>query len=343
MTGAILLTGATGVVGSAILPKLDGHRVIALIRERAPAGVVETVRGDVCLPALGLPDEVYRELCDSVSVVVHCAATTDVGRGTIDHTVVNVGGTEQILRFAADAEAGLIYVSTAYVHEDISDVAVASTYEASKREAEQRVRASGVPAVVVRPSVVMGDSRTGEIAQEQGLHMVVTGIVLGTVPVVPGRPGTVVDFVPQDYLATVVRTLVDLPTDRWPADLWVTQGQAAITTGEVVETSNLFADRHGLTREPARCVPHDVIERLFLPVFLPALPLRRQRYFRRLYGLARYMNIDRHLPDSAQTRRDLGLGPVPAPRPLLERNLEAWWQRAGRDMAAGMDLAKGVG
>jgi len=340
--GAILLTGATGVVGSAILPQLDGHRVVALIRRRVPGDAVETVRGDVRLPALGLPDEVYRELCGSVSVVVHCAATTDVGRVAVDHSVVNVGGTEQVLRFAADAGAGLIYVSTAFVHGDISEVAAASTYEASKRAAEERVRASGVPTVVVRPSIVLGDSRTGEIAQGQGLHMVVTGIVLGTVPVVPCRPDSVVDFVPQDYLATVVRTLVDLPTDRWPAELWVTQGRAAITTGEMIETANLFADRLGLVREPTRCVPHDVIERLFLPVFLPALPVRRQRKFRLLYRLARYMNIDRHLPDSAQTRRDLGLGPVPAPRPLLERNLEAWWRQAGGELA-GSELAKEVG
>jgi nucleoside-diphosphate-sugar epimerase len=329
----VLLTGASGVVGTALLPRLAGHRVVALVHRRTPVGALATVRGDMCQPLLGLAPEVYGELQDTVSVVVHCAATTDVGRGQVDHDRVNVGGTEEVLRFAAAAGARLVYVSTAYVCEGISEVAVASRYEASKRMAEARVRESGVPAVVVRPSIVLGDSHSGEISEEQGLHLVVTGIVLGRVPVVPGESATYVDFVPQDHLASVVRRLVDLPAGQWPSEVWVTQGSAAMCTGEVVETSNRFAARQGLTHKPARCVPHDTIERLFLPVFLPALPARLQKEFCSLLRLARYMNVHRHLPDATPVAGELGPDTVPAPLPVLERNLQAWWRRSGSTLA----------
>jgi thioester reductase-like protein len=183
-----------------------------------------------------------------------------------------------------------------------------------------------VPAVVIRPSIVAGDSRTGEISELQGLHLVVTGIVTGAVPVVPGNAGGMVDFVPRDYLAAVVARLVDLPADQWPAELWVTQGPAAMPVGHVIDIANRFARVVGLTSKPARCMPYETIERLFLPAFLAELPPRRQREFRMLLRLARYMNIRRAFPGSPELHARLGLGPPPAPAPLLERNLEWWWR-----------------
>ena len=285
------------------------------------------MRGDVCQPRLGLDAAAYRRLCESVSLVVHLAATTDVGRGEVDHHAVNAGGTEEMVRLAVAADAPMIYMSTAYVHEWLSGVRAVSAYEASKRDAEAAVRAAAVPSVVVRPSIVAGDSGTGEIAAQQGLHLVVTGMVRGAVPVLPGHPDALVDFIPQDYLAEVVRRLADLPTERWPAEVWVTQGPDAMRVGDVVDTANRFARRLGLTHKPTRCMPYETVERLFLPVFLTALPPRKQQEFRQMLRLARYMNVARPLPPSADTCRPLGLGSMPAPAPLLELNLQ-WWARS---------------
>jgi nucleoside-diphosphate-sugar epimerase len=323
----VLVTGGSGVVGSAVLASLAGYSVVALARRRVPSGTARTVRGDVCQPRLGLDATTYEALCGSVSTVVHLAATTNVGRGRVDHHAVNAGGTAEIARFAAAAGARLIYMSTAYVHEGISGVAAVSRYEQSKRAGEAVVRAAGVPTVVVRPSIVAGDSRTGEISAQQGLHLAVTGVVRGAMPVVPAHPDAMVDFVPQDYLAGVVRRLVDLRSDRWPSEVWVTQGTDAMRVGDMVETANRFARRLGLTHQPARCMPYETVERLFLPVFLSALPQRTQSEFRRMLQLARYMNAERPLPPAAATCAPLGLGPLPEPGPLLELNLR-WWARS---------------
>jgi hypothetical protein len=91
--------------------------------------------------------------------------------------------------------------------------------------------------------------------------------------------------------------------------------------------ANRFARRLGLTHQPARCMPYETVERLFLPVFLSALPPRKQSEFRRMLQLARYMNAERPLPPAAATCAPLGLGPLPEPRPLLELNLR-WWARS---------------
>jgi nucleoside-diphosphate-sugar epimerase len=144
MSGTVLVTGGSGVVGTAVLASLAGRDVVALARERVPAHAGTTVRGDICRPRLGLDAQDYGQLCASTSVVVHCAATTDLGgRGTVDHHAVNVGGTEEVLRFAEAAGAPLAYMSTAFVHEGISEVGAAWATRRPSGRPRRRSAAAG--------------------------------------------------------------------------------------------------------------------------------------------------------------------------------------------------------
>ena len=72
---------------------------------------------------------------------------------------------------AAAAKPVLYHVSTAFVHTTaVGDRGrTAIGYASSKSAAEQIVRSSGVPHVILRPSVIIGDSGTGEIDAFQGL------------------------------------------------------------------------------------------------------------------------------------------------------------------------------
>jgi nucleoside-diphosphate-sugar epimerase len=70
----VLLTGASGVVGSALIPKLQVHRVMALSHRRRPPGPVEQVHGDLTKPRLGLSRQTYNTLTAQIDTVVHCAA-----------------------------------------------------------------------------------------------------------------------------------------------------------------------------------------------------------------------------------------------------------------------------
>ena len=98
-----------------------------------------------------------------------------------------------------------------------------------------------------------------------------------------------------------------------------------------------FAACQGIILDPVKFMPYERIERLFLPVFLPALPAKEQRDFRALLLFARYININRPFPSMPDTdARRLGLGLAPGPAEVLERNLAFLWDThlSGRGQTA---------
>src|SRR5215471_6867037 len=200
----VLLTGASGVVGRALLPRLRDFDVVCLVHRSPVSGPnVTTVHGDITQPMAGLTRHVYAGLAAKVDAIIHCAAVTDFNRTDGSLEATNVAGTKHMAAFAAAANAVLYHVSTAFVHTttdgELGRTAVG--YALSKSAGEEVVRSSGVPHVIFRPSVVIGDSVTGEIAAFQGLHQVAAGIVAGIVPMIPFDPSWPVDFVPVDLVA----------------------------------------------------------------------------------------------------------------------------------------------
>jgi thioester reductase-like protein len=289
----ILLTGASGVVGTALLPRIAGHRVITLTHRR-PAGT-EQVRGDLAQPLLGIGAAAYGELVTSVDAVVHCAAVTDFGAGRSVTEKLNIEGTEQILRLAATADAQLIYVSTAFVsrteltrqargRQAGDATASPEHYLDSKRAAEQLIRDSGLPAVIARPSVVIGDSRTGEISQLQGLMATAYAIVKNVLPLVPLEATTRLDVIPQDAVAAALAALVNSDTQQ--GEYWLTAGPAALTAGRAVELCVQVAHQLGRAATPARLVDPAMVERLIRPVFIDPLPPTVRRKFDDVLAMA---------------------------------------------------------
>ena len=175
---AILLTGATGFVGMAVLSRLlerSNRHIYVLVRAGskgeadarlegvmrslfdAPgrhAGRVEAVCGDLTEPGLGLGDS-RGPIGDQVTEVIHGAASVAFDMSLEESRAINVAGTRRVLELAeACAERGsglrrLTYVSTAYVagrrrgwaHESELDVGqrFRNGYEQSKHEAERLV------------------------------------------------------------------------------------------------------------------------------------------------------------------------------------------------------------
>src|ERR1700758_407059 len=182
----VLLTGASGVVGRALLPRLDLDVVCLVHRSPVSGPHVTTVPGDIAKPMLGLAAQAYAELAAKVDAVIHCAAVTDFGRTDGSLEATNIAGTEHVAAFAAAANAVLYHVSTAFVHTTVDGDRgrTAIGYASSKSAGEQVVRSSGVPHVILRPSVVIGDSDTGEIAAFQGLYRVAAGLFTRVVPLI---------------------------------------------------------------------------------------------------------------------------------------------------------------
>ena len=250
----LLLTGATGVIGRALLPLLGGFDVVSLSHRAAADGA--SVRGDLTTPRLGLDEAAYARLVDRTSTVVHAAAVTDFGVGEPATSALNVDGTARVLDLAAEAGARVLYVSTAFVAlPDLTteargarsrEAAVSpQAYLSSKRRAEALVRGSGLEATIARPSVVLGDSRTGAIARFQGLHAVFRGILRNEVPLMPMPAASPVDVVPVDVVAEALAALVSMPDPA--GEYWLTAGPAAPSVadlaGECVRQARATAGR----------------------------------------------------------------------------------------------------
>ncbi len=193
----IVITGATGFLGSHLLPHLlaTDEPVTALVRDdprlalrrlaralaATPAGhevldalpsLVRLVRVDLSAPRLGLPGPVHHELAERTRQIWHCAALTAMTAEPSLLHHVNGEGTRRVLELAdAAPRARLLHVSTAYVcgarqglvHEDdLDDTAgFLNPYEASKHRAERLVRrwarSRGRAVTVFRPSVLVTD------------------------------------------------------------------------------------------------------------------------------------------------------------------------------------------
>jgi thioester reductase-like protein len=196
----VLLTGATGLVGQALLPRLlaldaaltvwcllraDDATALAQRRARllADAAVpacdhdrVVAVAGDVKVPGLGLAD--VEGVAAHVDTVINTAASTRFDLALEAARSVNVASVEHIVEFArlAQRHGGfdrIHHVSTAYVAGDHAGVidappleplgAFRNNYEQSKWEGEVVLREAGdtVPFTISRPSIIVGDSATG--------------------------------------------------------------------------------------------------------------------------------------------------------------------------------------
>lgn len=331
--GAFLLTGATGFVGKEILDRLLARRrrVFALVRadndhaaaERLPrhAGLTAAA-GDIEQPGLGLDPRTARLLADEVTTVVHCAASVAFDLSLEDSRRVNVDGTRHVAELAERCRRleRFTYVSTAYVageprrlfREDQLDVGqrFRNAYERSKFEAERmlRRRAAGLPLQVLRPSIVVGDSRSGRTSSFNVLYGPLKAFARGSIPAIPARRSSPVDIVPVDYVAD--RT-VELAEHGEDGTFHLVAGRNATTVGRLLE----LASEH-LGRSAPAVLPPAAYRRLVHP------------WLRRKYAGLRRMEV--YFPYFAMRVRfdDRRLGPAPPVEGYFHRLLE-FAERAG--------------
>src|SRR5215831_15620574 len=327
----VLLTGGSSVVERALLQRLDGLDVVCLVHRSPVSGAnVTTVPGDIAQPMLGLARQDYVKLAAEVDAVIHCAAITDFNRSDGSLEATNVAGTGNVAAFATAANAVLYHVSTAFVHTtaDGDRGRTAVGYASSKSAAEQVVRSSCIPHVILRPSVVIGDSVTGEIAAFQGLHRVVAGMFAGTVPMIPFDPAWPIDFVPADVVADAIACVVENRVSE--GEFWISAGDQALRLDEGVAVVVEFAGTLGVSIDTPRFVPPDMFDRLIGPVFLDALPARiRRNVVRMLEFFTTYLQSGETKPSSLDQLVSLGMRPLPDQRESLRSTVKYWAAQKG--------------
>jgi uncharacterized protein YbjT (DUF2867 family) len=145
----ILLTGATGLVGSALLPRLlaHGEEVRCLVRDARRLGP-NRVRVQITMGDLANPMAV-RQAVRSVDTVVHLAATIrDQPAGSIEE--LNAVATIRLLREARRAGAGRFVFFSAIGATETSP----ARFFRAKALGERAVLRSGLEATVLAPSIV---------------------------------------------------------------------------------------------------------------------------------------------------------------------------------------------
>jgi NADH dehydrogenase len=176
----VLVTGASGFVGSYVVPELigHGHRVVALVRSddagRTVLGrlgpgersAVELRTGDVTKP------ESLGPALAGVDAVVHLVALPRDRDGGASLRLVNTEGTRNVVVGMHDAGVRrLIHMGAMGVQDDPT-----LHYASSKAKAEALVRESGLAWTILKPSLQWGE-RDGFFNILAGLVRISPGIV----------------------------------------------------------------------------------------------------------------------------------------------------------------------
>ncbi len=178
----------------------------------------EVLIGDVADLHLGLATAEYRALSQSATDLIHAAELSQLSAPVRDLERVNVEGTRNLLELGSDCRKlrRLTHVSTVFVAGDREGVVAEdelavgqgfrNEYERTRFEAELLVRrAMGeLPCTVLRPSIGVGDSKTGEIDRFEGPYSIAILLVTSPVSVpvpLPGNGTAPLNVVPIDFVA----------------------------------------------------------------------------------------------------------------------------------------------
>ncbi len=226
------VTGFPGFIGKRLVRRLaeeqggDDTRLVLLVQPKnarsarqalGDRGIAaQVVEGDLEQMHLGLSGAEFKALARDVTDVWHLAART-FGADRAEMRRVNVEGTRNVLDLAAAARRlrRLSHFSTAYVSGDRVGVILEdelamgqrfhNPYEETKFQAELLVRRAqaDLPATIYRPSIVVGDSRTGEIDRFEGPYALAILLVASPLAVPLPLPGDAVaplNVVPVDFV-----------------------------------------------------------------------------------------------------------------------------------------------
>ncbi len=230
----VLLTGYPGFKARSMLERLlqSGHRVFVLVRDRhikaaekdiqqlltaTQKGECVILEGDITKLDLGLSGQEIQHIIDEVEVIHHMAEMFHLGGNRRMIHSVNVEGTRRILGIAAEMNSlrRMCHYSSAQVAGTLEGVILEdelecgqsfhNAYESTKFQAESLVRRvmDRIPVTILRPSILVGSTKTGLIDKASGAH-VILAIFINLPPNVPlplpGKGHFPLNLVPAGYV-----------------------------------------------------------------------------------------------------------------------------------------------
>jgi nucleoside-diphosphate-sugar epimerase len=237
MSGTLLLTGASGYMGSLLaeryLATTDGRVVLwshavtapqaaarqARLKERF-GGVLERV-----IFACGdLADDAPFAAVDAANItdIVHGGALTQFNIDAEAADATNRVGAEKAFAFAMScprlrhiAYLGTVY-STGLTAGPIAEMipaeepAFGNHYEASKHRAERALsRFDALPWSILRLATVIADDESGHVSQVNAFHNTLRLLRYGLLPLLPGEPATPLYFVTGEFLVSSIMSVLE--------------------------------------------------------------------------------------------------------------------------------------
>lgn len=204
----------------------EAHAFLASIpgaNERATV-----LEGDICDMDLGLSGDEIRRLTTTVTTIHHTAGIYHMGVDAPTARRVNLDGTRNVLALARETTnlRRFCHWSTATVSGKRKGVILEEEldegqgfhnyYEETKFAAEKLARAAqrDFPVTIVRPGVIVGDSKTGEIDKFDGPYYLMVLFATNALAVhlpLPGRGTAPLYLVPIDFVVRAAAALAALP------------------------------------------------------------------------------------------------------------------------------------
>ncbi|MCF3141669.1 SDR family oxidoreductase [Streptomyces platensis] len=265
----ILVTGATGAVGGAILRRLTsaGHHAYGVSSRggRSPRQLAWRIGTEEPPDALRGPWH----------AVVHCAADTRWNLSVEASEQANVAPLRAVLKWM-DEPTHLIHLSSSYATGLTGSVAATAsdayrnTYEWSKAAAERLIADECATADIVRFPIVMGARADGYLDRYSGFFWLPSSLCTGAVPALVGDQDAYLDIVSTDDIAEHIRQLVggDRPAGVRLSVLGRGAGAPRVAQAfhTILATLNGWRAENGVPElEQLRYVSADQWNRFYLP------------------------------------------------------------------------------
>jgi thioester reductase-like protein len=258
------------VVRAKSLPDAEGALDALPLEQRRRVNLVE---GDAAAMDLGLSGADLRGLTPEIDAIHHMAQVSYLGADKKLASQVNVSGAREVLEVAdlCPSLRCLVYHSTAQVSGDRTGLVLEDELDKGQsfRNAVEETLARGerivrakmgkLPIAIVRPTIVIGDSQTGEVDRFDGPYFLILLIVTSPpefpLPL-PGRGDSLLNLVPVDYVVRAARAIGRDP--RAPGRTFHIGDPAPLTTRRVFE---LVASAGG-RRTPRGFIPANLTKAL---------------------------------------------------------------------------------
>lgn len=245
----VFLTGSTGAIGSDLLRLLvkKSKFIYILLRARDEKHLQERfnklsdflnlssderkqilpIKGDITQPKLGMSSGNYECIIKNANLIIHSAADVRLHLNVSMAVKSSLTPLIEILRMSEKMKflTRIHYVSTVGVSgTQISSLKEAlipfprefhNTYEYSKSLCENELRRHfqrGTPITLYRPSMVVGNSKTGEIIKFQVFYFI-SEIISGrkSFGILPQLNTRTLDIIPVDILVEMISLSLDNP------------------------------------------------------------------------------------------------------------------------------------